>query len=143
MSAPREVREAAGDGDSGDDHECIYRTLQCHKCSGTGKDPRFAAGYAEGRASERADMLAFVEEACRLGTQGDALLRALMAKGRHEGAASIVAKKDPAMAAELRALREVAEAAREVAGYHRVYGTETIQDVNVDALRAALAKVPR
>jgi hypothetical protein len=49
----------------------------------------------------------------------------------------------PAMAAELRALREVAEAAREVAGYHRVYGTETIQDVNVDALRAALAKVPR
>lgn len=46
----------------------------------------------------------------------------------------------PAMAAELRALREVAEAAREVAGYHRVYGTETIQDVNVDALRAALAK---
>lgn len=80
-------------GDSGDDHECIYRTLQCHKCSGTGKDPRFAAGYAEGRASERADMLAFVEEACRLGTQGDALLRALMAKGRHEGAASIVAKK--------------------------------------------------
>lgn len=49
----------------------------------------------------------------------------------------------PAMAAEIRALREVAEAAREVAGYHRVYGTETIQDVNVDALRAALAKVPR
>ncbi len=49
----------------------------------------------------------------------------------------------PAMAAELRALREVAEAAREVAGYHRVHGTETIQDVNVDALRAALAKVPR
>lgn len=49
----------------------------------------------------------------------------------------------PAMAAELRALREVAEAAREVAGYHRVYGTETIQDLNVDALRAALAKVPR
>lgn len=49
----------------------------------------------------------------------------------------------PAMAAEIRALREVAEAAREVAGYHRVYGTETIQDVNVDALDAALAKVPR
>ncbi len=112
----------------------------CERCKGVGtyeSDPRFAAGYAEGRASERADMLAFVEEACRLGTQGDALLRALMAKGRHEGAAY------PAMAAELRALREVAEAAREVAGYHRVYGTETIQDVNVDALRAALAKVPR
>jgi hypothetical protein len=52
-----------------------------------------AEGYAEGRAAERADMLAFVEEACRLGTQGDALLRALMAKGKHEGAASIVAKK--------------------------------------------------
>lgn len=52
-----------------------------------------AAGYAEGRAAERADMLAFVADACRLGTQGDALLRALMAKGKHEGAASIVAKK--------------------------------------------------
>lgn len=51
--------------------------------------------------------------------------------------------REEAMAAELRALREVAEAAREVSEYHRVYGTETIQDVNVDALRAALAKVPR
>jgi hypothetical protein len=49
----------------------------------------------------------------------------------------------PAMAAEIRALREVAEAAREVSEYHGVHGTETIQDVNVDALRAALAKVPR
>lgn len=48
-----------------------------------------AEGYAEGRAAERADMLAFVEEACRLGTQGDALLRALMAKGKHEGLAAI------------------------------------------------------
>lgn len=48
-----------------------------------------AEGYAEGRAAERADMLAFVEEACRLGTQGDALLRALMAKGKHEGAAAL------------------------------------------------------
>lgn len=48
-----------------------------------------AEGYAEGRAAERADMLAFVEEACRLGTQGDALLRALMAKGKHEGIAAI------------------------------------------------------
>lgn len=48
-----------------------------------------AEGYAEGRAAERADMLAFVEEACRLGTQGDALLRALMAKGKHDGAAAI------------------------------------------------------
>lgn len=51
--------------------------------------------------------------------------------------------REEALAAELRALREVAEAAREVSEYHRVYGTETIQDVNVDALRAALAKVPR
>lgn len=48
-----------------------------------------AEGYAEGRAAERADMLAFVEEACRLGTQGDALLRALMARGKHEGAADL------------------------------------------------------
>lgn len=51
--------------------------------------------------------------------------------------------REEAHDAELRALREVAEAASEVAEYHRVYGTETIQDVNVDALRAALAKVPR
>jgi hypothetical protein len=49
-----------------------------------------AEGYAEGRAAERADMLAFVADACRLGTQGDALLRALMAKGKHEGAAELV-----------------------------------------------------
>ena len=51
--------------------------------------------------------------------------------------------REEAHDAELRALREVAEAASEVSEYHRVYGTETIQDVNVDALRAALAKVPR
>lgn len=52
-----------------------------------------AEGYAEGRAAERADMLAYVEEACRLGTQGDALLRALMAKGKHEGIAARAEKK--------------------------------------------------
>lgn len=51
--------------------------------------------------------------------------------------------REEAHDAELRALREVAEAASEVSEYHRVYGTETIQDVNVDALRAAIAKVPR
>lgn len=47
------------------------------------------AARAEGRAAERSDMLAFVAEACRLGTQGDALLKALMAKGKHEGAAAL------------------------------------------------------
>lgn len=86
--------------DSTYDHVCPDIAV-CDRCGGDGLsrvviDALTAAraeGYADGRASERADMLAFVEEACRLGTQGDALLRALMAKGRHEGAASIVAKK--------------------------------------------------
>ncbi len=72
----------------------------CDACSATGAEPAQepspnaltaarAEGYAEGRAAERADMLAFVADACRLGTQGDALLRALMAKGKHEGAAEL------------------------------------------------------
>lgn len=120
-------------------------------------------GYAEGRAAERADMLAFVEEACRLGTQGDALLRALMAKGKHEGLAAISRDdgypamsaelrerraREEEMAAELRALREVAEAAvayracRE--GMQPQGGQHTIQlrETRI-ALDAALARVPR
>lgn len=55
---------------------------------------------------------------------------------------SIVFKLYRAMAAEIRALRAVRDAAAEVSAYHGVHGTETIQDVNVDALREALAKVP-
>jgi hypothetical protein len=62
----------------------------CHDCQHRNAlTAARAEGYAEGRAAERADMLAFVEDACRLGTQGDALLRALMAKGKHDGAAAI------------------------------------------------------
>lgn len=62
----------------------------CHDCQHRNAlTAARAEGYAEGRAAERADMLAFVEEACRLGTQGDALLRALMARGKHDGAAAI------------------------------------------------------
>lgn len=61
-----------------------------------------------------------------------------------DNARSIIAKHDAyrAMAAEIRALRAVRDAAAEVSAYHGVHGTETIQDVNVDALREALAKVP-
>ncbi len=49
----------------------------------------------------------------------------------------------PAMAAELRALREVAEAARVVLDAEaNMSGVELSQE-QIDALRAALAKVPR
>jgi hypothetical protein len=87
----------------GERHTCFMCTMQttneplamCDQCADRDTAPynaltaARAEGYAEGRAAERADMLAFVEEACRLGTQGDALLRALMAKGKHEGAAAL------------------------------------------------------
>lgn len=88
----------------GERHTCFRCTLQttneplamCDQCdedvrksAAQAKAAARAEGYAEGRAAERADMLAFVEDACRLGTQGDALLRALLAKGKHDGAAAI------------------------------------------------------